>query len=450
MTSRVSKYLENTIEAAPLAVFRILFGLLMFAAIIRFWYNDWIEALYINPKFHFHYYGFDFIQVPGQLTYGLFVLSAISALFVAFGLKYRLSIALFFLSFTYIELMDKTTYLNHYYFVSVVSFIMIWLPANNYFSIDALRDKSIRKQQIPRWTVDIIKLFLAIVYIYAGCAKITADWMFDAKPLSIWLPTKFSVPFIGEYLHQSWTHYAFSWMGAIYDLTIVFFLLFQRTRVFAFAAVVVFHVLTSVMFPIGMFPYIMIFSTLIFFSPEFHHKILHKASGVLRIDKTVFDNDQILTLRHALKDKMIIGGLSLFMVFQILFPLRSHLYPGNIMWTEQGYRFSWRVMLMEKTGYAQFKIVDQKNGKQFFVQNDEFLTPLQIKQMSTQPDFIIEYAQFLGDHFTNKGHEDVAVFVDSYASLNGRKSQRFIDPDVDLMNLKDSWANRSFIIPLDE
>ena len=85
------------------------------------------------------------------------------------------------------------------------------------------------------------------------------------------------------------------------------------------------------------------------------------------------------------------------------------MYPGELFWTEEGYRFSWRVMLMEKAGYANFKIVDGKTKKSFYVNNADFLTSFQEKQMSFQPDFILEYAHYLGDHFSNQGHKNIEV-----------------------------------------
>jgi len=118
-------YLDIQTNAAPLAVFRLLFGIMMLASIVRFWYNGWIETLYIDPEFHFSYYGFQWIKPLGQYTYLLFFICGLSAVFIAFGYKYRLAIIAFFLSFTYIELIDKTTYLNHYYFISVLSFFIL-------------------------------------------------------------------------------------------------------------------------------------------------------------------------------------------------------------------------------------------------------------------------------------------------------------------------------------
>ena len=81
-------------------------------------------------------------------------------------------------------------------------------------------------------------------------------------------------PFLGDLMQQEWVHYAFSWSGMLYDLSIPFLLLWRKTRFGAFLLVIIFHVLTRVLFPIGMFPYIMIVSALVFFSPKVHHRIL--------------------------------------------------------------------------------------------------------------------------------------------------------------------------------
>ena len=442
---KINKYLNQVTKAAPLAVFRIFFGLLMLLSIIRFWYHGWIEKLYLLPKMHFHYLGFEFVEVPGNFTYLLFLLCGLSALLVSVGYKYRVSIVIFFLTFTYIELMDKTTYLNHYYFISILGFILIWLPAHRYYSIDAYQKPNIRSSYVKQWHIDILKVILAIVYIYAGLAKLNHDWMIRAMPLAIWLPTKFDIPLLGSMMHEKWMHYLFSWGGAIYDLSIIGFLLWRRTRMLAFVMVVVFHVMTRVLFPIGMFPYIMIFSALIFFDHVVHDKLLSYFSTIFRINKSIFDTKK--TYQYTAIDKFapyILGG---FMLFQLIFPLRNLAYPGNVFWTEQGYRFSWRVMLMEKTGYANFKILNGNTGKRFYVDNHDFLTATQQKQMSTQPDLIVEYAHYLGEHFASQGHEHVEVYVESQVALNGRKSQPFIDPNRDLMKVKNGLSNRDYILP---
>jgi hypothetical protein len=433
-------------NAAPLAIFRLFFGLMMFASIVRFWANGWIEKLYLVPKFHFSYFGFSWVKPMGNYTYLLFIICGVSSIFVAIGYKYRIAIITFFLSFLYIELMDKTTYLNHYYFISIVSFLLIFLPANAYFSLDAFVQKK-QYKLVPKWTIDSIKLMLVIIYLTAGFVKLNSDWLFRAMPLKIWLPSKYDLPFIGENLmQQNWFHFAMSWSGMLYDLSIPFLLLYKRTRFVAFLFVIFFHVFTRVLFPIGMFPYIMIVSALIFFDARLHNKIINF------IKKHIIKSKTILFLEpnfyfSKLKSKVILSLFAVFFAFQMLLPWRSLLYPGELFWTEEGYRFSWRVMLMEKAGSTNFKIVNLDSGASFRVNNTDFLTSFQEKQMSYQPDFILEYAHFLGDHFTKQGHNNVGVFATSYVALNGRLSARFINEKVDLYQQKFSFTHKKWILP---
>ncbi|MDG2367854.1 MAG: HTTM domain-containing protein [Flavobacteriaceae bacterium] len=443
-----SNYLEKKYSSAPLAVFRIGFGLLMCFSIIRFWFKGWIETLYIEPSFHFSYYGFEWVKPLGHYTYVLFIICGISAFLVAVGLKYRLSIFLFFLSFTYIELMDKTTYLNHYYLISILSFLMIFLPANASFSIDNLIKKR-SYLQVPKWTIDSIKILLTIVYFYSGLAKINSDWLFKAMPLKIWLPSKFDIPLIGENLMQlEWVHYLMSWGGMFYDLLIPFLLLYKPTRIYAFLLVIFFHLFTKVLFPIGMFPYIMIMGSLIFFDSSFHLKVISLLKKIIPINFIKSNHYKIVEIYRLKKPKFIVSIISIFFIIQFLFPFRYLLYPGELFWNEQGYRFSWRVMLVEKVGSSVFKIANKKTGSFFYVNNDDFLTPFQEKQMSFQPDFILEYAHFLGDYYSSNEDQDVQVYVDSYVALNGRLSQRYVDKNVDLYNEKESFKHKKWILPL--
>ena len=446
----LNSYLSKTYDSSPIIVFRIGFGLLMLISLIRFWSNGWIEELYINPKFHFSYYGFEWVKPLGDFTYVLFLICGLSSIFIALGYKYRFSIILFFLSFTYIELMDKTTYLNHYYFISVLSFLMIFLPLNIRFSIDSYQRK-ISYNKVPYWTIDSIKLLITIVYLFAGIAKINSDWLFKAMPLKIWLTSKYDLPLIGEtIMHKEWFHYLMSWGGMFYDLLIPFLLLISFTRGFAFLLVVFFHVFTVILFPIGMFPYIMIFSALIFFSSKFHEKIIYNISNFLNKlikSKKIFKFYNTYKIKNT---KILYPVIVLFFIFQITFPLRNLLYEGELFWNEKGYRYSWRVMLMEKMGYTTFKVNDLDSGKSFYINNSDFLTPFQEKQMSFQPDFIIEFAHFIGDHYKLSGIKNLSVNADSFVALNGRKSQRFIDPEINLYLEKRSLKNYNWILPFED
>ena len=442
MTLDLKKYINSYRDSSPLAVFRILFGVLMFFSIVRFWYNGWIETVYIEPLLHFKYYGFEWVKSLNEWNYLLFALCAVTSILIAIGYKYKISIILFFLSFTYIELIDKTTYLNHYYFVSIISFILIFVPANCKFSVDSFRNK-IEYEKVPIWTIDVIKVMLFIVYFYAGLAKINSDWLIRAMPLSIWLPGKYDLPIIGFLMDQKWVAYAMSWCGMLYDLLIGFFLFSKKYRNVAFLFVVIFHLMTAVFFPsIGMFPYIMITSTIIFLNQKVHLNIIKYLKKIFFV-KT---NNKILSTYNTKNISVYI--LSVLLLIQILFPFRCLLYSGELFWNEEGYRFSWRVMLMEKAGHTTFTVIDKNSDKRIMVQNDKFLTTFQEKQMSFQPDMILEYAHFLGDFYKKKGFAKPSVFANSYVTLNKRISTRFIEKDFDLLSTKNSFLKKKWIIPI--
>lgn len=441
MLSVIKTFFNEEKSNAPLVVFRILFGLMMAFSTIRFISMGWVRDFYIMPKVFFPFEGFYWLKpLPGDLMYWVFGLMIVSTLFIMLGLFYRTSAILFFISFTYVELLDKSNYLNHYYFVSLMAFILIFLPANKRFSLDSYFGRVEENKTTNNYVLWFIKGQLAIVYIFAGIAKLNTDWLVHALPLKIWLPAHSHLPFIGDLLNYEWVAYLFSWFGAVYDLFIVFFLLNTRTRPYAYFFVIVFHVLTRILFPIGMFPYIMIVSTLIFFSENFHENILKKLSLFFKSNK----EKNVLSTKPASKFFAIF--FILYFTLQLLIPFRYLLYKGNLYWTEQGYRFSWRVMLMEKAGTAFFYVTDTSSKKKIDVNNRDFLTMNQEKMMATQPDMLVQYAHFLKKHFEEKGFKHIQVYADVYVNLNGRGSKQFIEPTIDLSKEQNNWKAKNWIL----
>lgn len=444
----MKNYFQKLTSSAPLAVFRIATGLMILLSLIRFWINGWIEQLYILPKHYFPFYGFEFIKPLGNYTYVLFFACGIFAFLVAIGLFYRIAITGLFLSFTYIELIDKSTYLNHYYFISLVLLLMIFLPANRYFSFDAYKNREMNSAKIPQWCTDSIKVLICILYFYSGLAKLNSDWLLHALPLKIWLPARNDIPIIGFLFNYSWVHYFFSWTGCLYDLVIGFLLWNNRSRIWAYLTVVIFHGLTALLFPIGMFPYVMIVSALIFFSGNFHQSLIKVLNSLLKLPEKFAAPDQDFRFKP-LQNTLLLTCFSLFFLVQLLLPLRYMLYKDELFWTEQGYRFSWRVMLMEKAGYAQFTVKDQ-TGRFTVVNNNDFLTVLQEKMMSTQPDMILQYAHILKDHYKKLGFRAPEVYVDSYVALNGRRGKVMVEPDTNLALEKESFQPKTWILPLND
>jgi hypothetical protein len=200
---KFSSFNKTDKHIAPLAVLRMAFGGIMFVSVVRFLLKGWVYAFYIKPKYHFTFYGFDWVKPFDAMgMYLLFAILIIASILVTIGLFYRIAISTFFLCFTYVELIDKTTYLNHYYFISVMAFLMILVPASRYFSVDVLRKPELKITYVPRWTIDIFKLQLFIVYFFAGLSKLNYDWLIAAMPLRIWLPASSHLPVIGGLLTQ--------------------------------------------------------------------------------------------------------------------------------------------------------------------------------------------------------------------------------------------------------
>lgn len=375
--------------------------------------------------------------------YVVFGMMVLASLGIIFGWFYRASAITFFLFFSYVELIDKTNYLNHYYFVSLVSFLLILVPAHQAFSMDVKRGAVSARSTCAALFINALKLQLGIVYFFAGLAKINADWLLRAQPLKLWLSAHVHKPLIGELFRWKVTAFIFSWAGMLYDITVPFLLNSRRTRVFAYCAVIGFHLITYWLFPIGMFPFIMIGATLIYFPASIHEKAL---SFLQRVPRRTAVSYAALG-RSFISWKLSV--LIIFFTFQLVFPLRYLAYPGDLFWTEQGYRFSWRVMLMEKAGHATFTISDRKNNKQAQAANYDYLTPKQEKMMAMQPDMMLQYAHFLADEYQIKGFEDPEVTVDAFVTLNGRRNQRFIDPNTNLAAIKDDWSNKDWILPND-
>ncbi|MCH2208480.1 MAG: HTTM domain-containing protein [Lentisphaerales bacterium] len=416
------KELLKPVSIWPLIIFRIAFGAITALAALRFWTKGWIDELYLKPEFHFHYSAFHWVNIPGEsVLYGLFAAKILLSIFIAAGFFYRISTALFFLTFTYIELLDKALYLNHNYLVAVLAFYLIFVPAHKCFSLDTFLKRCETKTEVADIYLLVIKIQLALVYFFAGIAKLNADWLIHGQPLNIWLKTKTELPLLGSLFEFDSTALVMSWSGMIFDLLIPFLLFHKRTVKWAYAWLVAFHLMTALLFPLGMFPWIMILTTLIFLN-------LKKTAPTVSTPKLSFSTAHKIVL--------------CMLFLQVILPLRSFLYPGNSLWHEVGFRYSWKVMKVEKTGFVEFICHDPINDHKWLISPKDYLTSLQEMQMCYQPDMILEFAHFL----SGKLGPEIKIYADSWVSMNGRIPQRFVKEKVDLVQLTSHepshWINK--------
>jgi len=425
------------VSAASGALFRIGFGIVGMVLVVRFFARGWIETLLIEPAYHFSYPGFEWVRVwPEPWMHIHFLVIGLAALGIALGYRYRLSAGLFALSLGYVELIDRSLYLNHYYWVVLTAAVMVFLPLNSTLSLDARSGHVRTPGRYPAWVIWLLRFQVGMVYVFAGLAKLNGDWLMRAEPLSTWLPARSEMWLIGPVLTLPAVAYLFSWAGALFDLTIVGWLSWRPSRPYAYLALVVFHTVTWLMFPsIGLFPLLMSLSALVYFNPAWPEPFLPPQKGVPAQPGRGDPAPRRLT--HGW-----IGVGALYIAMMIAIPLRHHLTPGDVKWTGEGYLGSWQVMLSEKSASADFVVTDRDTGKSWRVPAPDYLSERQQMVMATDPVMIRQTARLIADDLGGK----VDVAADVRLSFNGRTSRQFTDPEVVISEAPITEAVEGFIL----
>jgi hypothetical protein len=448
---RARARLLEPVDIAWLAAFRVAFGLTLCVSMLRFLGYGWVDDLFVRPRFHFKYWGFAWVEpLSASAMHALFALLAGLSLCVALGLFYRVAIALFVAGFTYLSLLDVTNYLNHYYLAGLLGALLLVAPANRVLALDALLFRRRESPSVPAAWLYVFRFQVAVVYVFAGFAKINADWLIHAQPLGIWLGARTDLPLVGRLFASEPVPLLMSWAGCLFDSTIVAFLSWSRTRPYAYALVIVFHVATRVLFPIGMFPVIMVVSALVFFSPEWPRRALACLPGFMRVPRPLKAEAEAPAILRPVGSRRAAFALSLAAVYclvQLAVPLRFLFYGGNVRWHEQGMRFSWRVMVREKNGAISFLVRSKTTDRNWVVSPARYLTRLQEREMSGQPDLILQLAHHIERDFRERGLGPVEVRADALVSLNGRRMARLIDPSVDLTAVADGLGRAGWILP---
>jgi vitamin K-dependent gamma-carboxylase len=417
--NHVRAALARPVDSAWLAAFRALYGLTMAVSMLRFIAHGWVDSLLIRPTFHFKYWGFGWVEpLPGPLMHALSYALVGLALCIALGS--RIATLGFVLGFVYLQLTDATSYLNHCYLAGLLGLLLCAAPAG-------------RAARVPALWLYVFRFQLAVVYTFAGVAKLNADWLVHAQPLRLWLAARSDMPVLGWLLGLPWTPLALSWSGLVFDLSVPWLLLNRRTRPYAYGLLVVFHLLTGWLFPIGMFPCVMIVATLVFFPPDWPtHFGWHTPAAI----GGIAGEPPSLTLRSA---------VLAYCMLQLALPLRGWAYPGDVHWHEQGMRFAWRVMVREKRGSVSYRVCSPALQRCAEVSPSQYLTARQEREMSGQPELILQLAHRIARDFAARGLGRVSVYADARVSLNGRSSVAIIDPRVDLTVVKDGLSPASWI-----
>jgi len=451
----LNKFLFKQVDNTSLVIFRVFFGLLIglegFGAI----FTGWVKRTFIEPDFTFPFIGFEKILTPihqtlkkplldfhlfgieqlnlADYSYGFYLYFAamgICGFLVMIGYKYRWSIGIFTVLWTCVYLMQKTSYNNHYYLLILLSAFMWIVPAHHYLSVDAKRNPSIKKIHMPNWCLWIFILQLFIVYTYASVAKMYPDWISGEVAKNL-IASRRNLPIVGEFLQQNWIYYMLTYVGIAFDLLVIPLLLWKRTRVFIFCCSIIFHLFNSFVLHIGIFPYMSLALCIFFFEPETIRNIFLKK-------KEVYTGNEVILppYRH-----IAIPIFTIYFIFQILLPLRHWTFEDDVLWTEEGHRLSWRMMLRSKTGNVRLKIVDKKTGEFITYKSPaSYTTSRQTKRIAVKPDMLWQFVQFLEKEYEKEGKE-VCIYAEGSVRVNNHSFQKLFDPTVDIA--AEEWSHFS-------
>lgn len=407
------KKLFTQIDSTSLAIFRIAFGTVMAWGTSKYFTRGWIDHLFLQPAYHFSYPGFEWVQVlPGPWMYILFYTMLIATIFIACGVLYRLSMVVFFLSYTYVFLLDQAYYNNHYYLICLLGLLLIFVGADRKYSFRSWFAKKQGKTVhplVPYWQLLMLQVQIMIVYVFGAIAKLNPDWL-SGIPTKLWFAKAKTFQKFGEWFGTELSGLFVSYSGIVIDLVIAPLLFFKKTRVIAVIFVTAFHLFNSQLFGIGVFPWLMIAASVLFF--EFKHSEQQETGA---------------------QKKIIPAVLAVYFLIQIIVPFRHYTYPGNASWTGRGDRFSWRMMLNDHDVQFTLRVKNVVTEEEIVVDPKDYMQKDFIRKLS--PPLILQFAHFVADEFEKKGFE-VEVYADATDAFNGRERQTLIYDDADLTKIE--------------
>ena len=472
MLNRLRTIAERAFEprdASSLVFFRVTFGLILLWESIRFFVNGLIDSVYLEPRFHFTYLGFGWVRpLPEEWLTLHFVLLGVAALLLSLGMLTRLAAAWLCVGWTYVLLMEKAAYLNHLYLICLLAGLLVFAPTHRMFSLDARHRPLWRSDSVPALALWVLRTQIAIPYVFGAIAKLNGDWL-HGLPLRMWMPRMTHIRDVLPFFGEPGMAMLFSVSGFLLDLLAVPMLLWRRTRPWMFGALVVFHLCNALMFRIGIFPWFMICATTLFFDPDWPRRILGtvslsqisrralapvpgKTTGASAL-RLIRESSGGLRppARHEMRDRrLILGGVAMWFLIQFTVPFRHLLYPGDVDWTEEGQRFSWRMMLCDKTPAMRLFAIDKQARRVTAIDPRPFLNEWQLNYMSYDPDLLVQFSQHFAAELRRTKALDVEIHAQVFCSLNGRRPQLLVDPNIDLASQTRGLAPQPWIVPLTE
>jgi len=434
--------LFTPVDAASLGVFRIVFGMAVAVESWLYLAKGWVEAIYVSPTIHFTYLYFDFVHPwPGRWMHVHFWIMSLLALLVAAGCWYRVASALLFVAYTYVFLLEQSVYMNHHYLIALLAFLLTLMPAERAYSLAHWRHPEV-PATVPRWTVWLLRYQLVLVYFYGGIAKLNADWLQGEPMRSVLTERLVTWPLLGPYIPAALVAYVIAYGGIVVDFAIPALLCTPRTFRLGFGVALVFHLLNAAFLRIGIFSYLMIGAILIFQAPDWPRRWWREpwqpprqiASPATAVHTTTWRWATVLFV-HA------------YVLAQVLIPLRHLLYPGPVAWSEEGHRFSWRMMLRNKQSEVTITATNPATGRIWMIDPSQDLTPRQLAKLHTFPDILLQYVHHHRDRLRSEGVADPEIHVQWLCSLNGAPRRPLVDATINLAAEPRSLRHARWIEP---
>ncbi len=426
-------------DVAPLVFFRVVFGLLVAWHLVDYIQYDWARRVYVDPVLRVPYAGFEWLAPwPGDGMVIHFAVLVGAALAVAAGLRTRLASVVLCLGLAYTFLLERTHSNNHDYLIVLLAFLACWLPLGRAGSRDVRADPSREVDEVPAWTLWLLRGQVAVLYLFGALSKWNADWLQQGEPFG---PHVLAVaeaqgwPF-AEVLagREAWV--ALSWAGMLFDLLVIPGLLWRRTRAAAVVASVLFHSINQVLFPIGIFPMLALSLTFLFLDPAWSRRVLRLGAP---------SSPPRRWSPSASAQRLVLPALGLWFAVQLIAPLRPWLLSGEPAWTERGTLYSWRMMISRKDCELDFVVTAGDPPRSVPMDWRALLTEDQLDILAGNPELIVWFARELRARAEGQGHGEVVVRANAYCALNGRAFQPLVDPAVDLSRAE-GWA---WITPLE-
>lgn len=436
----IFNFLFKPVDNSPLILFRQLFGLLI---MIHCWgalITGWVTRFYIVPEYHFSFIGFEWLRpLPGNGMIYYFLIMGFLGFMILRGIFYRYSISLFLLMWTVAYLTQKTSSGDYHYLVILTGIIMLIVPANASRSWDVQKERVSFRHACAAWCIRIFIFQLGIIFLFSGLSKLNSDWL-STIPVDIWFQSKADYPVVGNLLQNNWFKRIIVYGSIAFDFLIFPALIWRKTRIIAFLFLVISSIFNALIYQTGVLPFLLLIFSVFFFEGETIRSIFFK-----RKPKPHLETER----KQIARKPLITIFLVLYLLIQLILPLRHYFYPGWAQWNGEGKRMSWLTTKMIKTGYITFVVINNRTNESWRIKTELLITESQTKKVAISPDFTWQFVQILKKYYRDKGISDISIFTYGKASLNGRILQPIIDAETDLAKEKwERFEHSDWIVPL--